>query len=108
MVQLPSFTVGYLYNVVFAETQGWRVEHSRLKRVPVHVALSQNNAHPRCIRLSSNAKTTRTANAPKFASKATDCVDNPLGSQQVTATPTGSPNAPCIENDFVGRSLYCC
>ncbi|RDW75191.1 hypothetical protein BP6252_06333 [Coleophoma cylindrospora] len=30
----PSYTVAYLYNLIFAEIQGWRVEDSRHKKAP--------------------------------------------------------------------------
>ncbi|KAH7378069.1 hypothetical protein BKA64DRAFT_687860 [Cadophora sp. MPI-SDFR-AT-0126] len=52
MARLPHFTVGYLFNAIFTEVQGWRSEDSRYKKAPVHLVLSQNLDHPRSIRLS--------------------------------------------------------
>ncbi|PVH69623.1 hypothetical protein DL98DRAFT_438670 [Cadophora sp. DSE1049] len=48
----PYFTVGYLFNAIFTEVQGWRSEDSRYKKALVHLMLSQNLDHPRSIRLS--------------------------------------------------------
>lgn len=56
LAQLPYFTIGYLYNALFTEIQGWRLEDSRHKKAPVHLVLSQNSELPRSIRLSSHSK----------------------------------------------------
>jgi hypothetical protein len=54
LAPLPYFTIGFLYNALFTEIQGWRVEDPRYKKAPVHLVLSQNNERPRSIRLSSH------------------------------------------------------
>lgn len=66
MAQLPSFTIGYLYNAIFTEIQDWRLEDSRHKKVPVHLVLSQNHQWPRSIRLSNftKRKARSTSNGP--------------------------------------------
>lgn len=56
LIQRPYFTIGYLYNALFTEVQGWRLEDSRHKKAPVHLVLSQNHDMPRSIRLSAPSK----------------------------------------------------
>ena len=50
---MPFFTVGYLYNLLFTEIQGWRKEDTRHKKAPVHIILTQDHRLPRSIKLSS-------------------------------------------------------
>jgi len=50
--QLPCYNIGHLYNAMYSEVQGWRVEDYRLLKVPIHLVLSQNHDLPRSIRLS--------------------------------------------------------
>jgi hypothetical protein len=51
-VSMPSFTVGYLYNLLFTEIQSWRLEDARHKRAPIHLVLTQDYRLPRTIILS--------------------------------------------------------
>ena len=51
LVSMPSFTVGYLYNLLFAEIQGWRKEDTRHKKAPVHLVLTQDHRLPRSIKI---------------------------------------------------------
>lgn len=53
LVGMPSFTVGYLYNLLFTEIQGWRKEDTRHKKAPVHLVLTQDHRLPRSIKISS-------------------------------------------------------
>lgn len=52
LAHVPSFTVGYLYNLLFTEIQGWRLEDSKHKKAPVHLVLTQDRRLPRSITLS--------------------------------------------------------
>jgi ankyrin repeat protein len=56
LAQLQHFTIGYLYNALFTEIQGWRIEEACHKKAPVYLILSQNSDLPRSIRLSSHSK----------------------------------------------------
>jgi hypothetical protein len=52
LAHVPSFTVGYLYNLPFTEIQGWRLEDSWNKKAPVHLVIIQDHRLPRSITLS--------------------------------------------------------
>lgn len=56
VAQLPGFNTGFLYNAIFTEVQGWRIEDSRFKKAPIHLVLSQDQRQPRSIRLSKQLK----------------------------------------------------
>ena len=51
MANLPYFTVGHLYNAIFTEIQGWRIEEAEHRKIPVHLVLSQSAMWPRSIKL---------------------------------------------------------
>lgn len=57
MAQLPYFNIGYLYNAIFTEVQGWRIEDSQFKKAPIHLVLSQNQSLHRSICLSKKPET---------------------------------------------------
>jgi len=82
--QLPSFSIGQLYNAIFTEVQGWRLEDSHHKKAPVHLVLSQNQGFPRSICLSKQSKPNPTV---------------------VTPIPLGYP-APADQSQPVGSSVF--
>jgi hypothetical protein len=49
---MPSFTVGYLYNLLFTEIQGLPIEDAQRKKAPVHLVLTQDHHLPRSITIS--------------------------------------------------------
>ncbi len=48
----PHFTVGYLYNLIFAQVQGLPVKSAEYKKPPIHLVLTQDYRLPRSITLS--------------------------------------------------------
>ncbi|KAE9364287.1 hypothetical protein N431DRAFT_421152 [Stipitochalara longipes BDJ] len=52
LVNMPSFTVGYLYNLLFTEIQGLPVKAAELRKPPIHLVLTQDHRLPRSITLS--------------------------------------------------------
>lgn len=56
LVQMPSFTVGYLYNLLFADIQTLRVDGEHRKKVPIHLVLTQDHRLPRSITLSAKRR----------------------------------------------------
>jgi len=59
LAHLPSFTVGYLYNLIFTEIQNWRVDDPRQKKAPVHIVLTTDPRLPRSIAISSQRSETQ-------------------------------------------------
>jgi hypothetical protein len=54
LVHMPSFNVGYLYNLLFTEIQSLRIEDAQRKKAPVHLVLTQDHRLPRSITISAN------------------------------------------------------
>ncbi|PMD32388.1 hypothetical protein L207DRAFT_500093 [Hyaloscypha variabilis F] len=52
LVNKPSFTVGYLYNLLFTEVQGLPVKAAEFRKPPIHLVLTQDHRLPRSITLS--------------------------------------------------------
>ena len=52
LVLMPSFTVGYLYNLLFTEIQSLRIDDAQRKKAPIHLVLTQDHRLPRSIRIS--------------------------------------------------------
>jgi hypothetical protein len=49
---MPSFTIGYLYNVIFTEIQTLPVKAAEFRKPPIHLVLNQDHRLPRSITLS--------------------------------------------------------
>jgi hypothetical protein len=83
LVHMPSFTVGYLFNLLLTEIQSWRLEDSRHKKAPVHLVLSQDHRLPRSITLSAKKPLQSSRNTVPAAENINLCKKNlrePLGS----------------------------
>lgn len=52
LAHLPFFTVGYLYNLLFAKIQSLEIDDVSRKKAPIHLVLTQDNLLPRSIRIS--------------------------------------------------------
>ncbi|KAH6709639.1 hypothetical protein BKA61DRAFT_678523 [Leptodontidium sp. MPI-SDFR-AT-0119] len=48
----PSFTIGYLYNLIFGQVQALPVKSAEYRKPPIHLALTQDHRLPRSITLS--------------------------------------------------------
>ncbi|KAH7364583.1 hypothetical protein BKA65DRAFT_491666 [Rhexocercosporidium sp. MPI-PUGE-AT-0058] len=52
LVSRPSFTIGYLYNLMFAQVQALPVKSAEYRKPPIHLVLTQDHRFPRSITLS--------------------------------------------------------
>jgi hypothetical protein len=52
LAHLPFFTVGYLYNLLFAKIQSLEIDDVSRKKAPIHLVLTQDHRLPRSIRIS--------------------------------------------------------
>ncbi|TVY46156.1 GATA zinc finger domain-containing protein, partial [Lachnellula occidentalis] len=56
LARMPALTVGYLYNLIFAEIQGLQIEDPQRKKAPIHLVLTQDHRLPRSIRISARPR----------------------------------------------------
>lgn len=52
LAHLPFFTVGHLYNLLFAKVQSFEIDDISRKKAPIHLVLTQDRLLPRSIRIS--------------------------------------------------------
>ncbi|KAF8854102.1 hypothetical protein BDZ45DRAFT_597553 [Acephala macrosclerotiorum] len=52
LVNMPCFTIGYLYNIIFTYIQGLPVKAAEFRKPPIHLVLTQDHRLPRSITLS--------------------------------------------------------
>lgn len=52
LAHLPFFTVGYLYNLLFAKIQSLEIDDVSRKKPPIHLVLTQDRRLPRSIQIS--------------------------------------------------------
>lgn len=103
MSRLPHFTVGQLYNAIFTEIQGLKLDDEKHRKVPVHLALSQNPEWPRSIRLANYSKGNRregtdelAAFPPSTGASSAQPLEAPSGSE----TPRQSSHPPDSASPF--------
>jgi hypothetical protein len=81
LIHMPSFTVGYLYNLLFTEIQSLRIDDIQRKKAPVHLVLTQDHRLPRSITIS--------AKRPRIPSS----LGPPGGSDGLSVSPTPQPGS---------------
>jgi hypothetical protein len=93
LIHMPSFTVGYLYNLLFTEIQSLRIEDAQRKKAPVHLVLTQDHRLPRSITIS--------AKRPRIPSS----LGPPGGSGGLGVSPTPQPESCSESPDSSGGNI---
>jgi hypothetical protein len=94
---MPSFTVGYLYNLLFTEIQSLRIDDAQRKKAPIHLVLTQDHRLPRSIRISAKPRcpSLNRPSVPSISGRV------PLGDNswnfQSTSAPQGSSSSQSSE-----------
>ena len=107
LVHMPSFTVGYLFNLLFTEIQSWRLEDSRHKKAPVHLVLSQDHRLPRSITLSAKRPPQSSRNTVPAAENINPWNQNPrepLGSISSSSQSSGDGGISPFSSDTASSS----
>ncbi|TVY45494.1 hypothetical protein LSUB1_G000873 [Lachnellula subtilissima] len=99
LARMPAFTVGYLYNLIFAEIQSLQIDDAQRKKAPIHLVLSQDHRLPRSIRISAKPPhpNINRPSIPSFPGR------NPLGSTTWNYDPASLPQD-SLSSQSSGRS----
>jgi hypothetical protein len=100
LVHIPSFTVGYLYNLLFTEIQSLRIEDAQRKKAPVHLVLTQDHRLPRSLTISAKKPRVPSSLGPAGCSAGPGMSPTPQpGSSSESPDPSGGNISPLSSSE---------